>query len=174
MSLTSFIYIIVGLAGVYLAFQTMNIYAWKAPGWAGGKPSPSEPAVAAEAAKAKVHSVMNSASTTKGAVKGAETASVGALTVEQRINELADALGMPGADLARAIAVAVREYVPPASLSSVSAAAKETGGSQVIDELLGEEAAASSSSSVSSENAGPTAGLFERVVGMDEPPSEEV
>lgn len=98
----------------------------------------------------------------------------GVLTVEQRINELADALGMPGADLARAIAVAVREYVPPASLSSVSAAAKETGGSQVIDELLGDDAGTSASASSSAEDNGPTAGLFERVVGMDEPPSEEV
>ncbi|KAG6840940.1 hypothetical protein C0991_003124 [Blastosporella zonata] len=46
-------------------------------------------------------------------------------SVEERINALARALGMPSKDLASAIAVAVREYVPPASLSSV--AAKETG-----------------------------------------------
>lgn len=43
------------------------------------------------------------------------------LSVEERINELASALGMPSKDLASAIAIAVREYVPPASLSSVSA-----------------------------------------------------
>lgn len=46
-------------------------------------------------------------------------------SVEERINGLAQALGMPPADLASAIAVAVRQYVPPASLSSV--AAKESG-----------------------------------------------
>lgn len=45
----------------------------------------------------------------------------GDLTVEERINELASALGMPSADLANAIADAVREYVPPASIKSISA-----------------------------------------------------
>ena len=45
--------------------------------------------------------------------------------VERRIDELASALGIPSKDLANAIAGAVREYVPPASLSSV--AAHETG-----------------------------------------------
>ncbi|OBZ72927.1 hypothetical protein A0H81_07188 [Grifola frondosa] len=46
-------------------------------------------------------------------------------TVEDRINELASALGVPSKELASAIAAAVREYVPPASLSSV--AAHQTG-----------------------------------------------
>ena len=53
-------------------------------------------------------------------------------TVEDRINALALALGMPSRELASAIAVAVREYVPPASLSSI--AAKETGS--VVDALV--------------------------------------
>ncbi|KAG6833154.1 hypothetical protein H0H87_010541 [Tephrocybe sp. NHM501043] len=57
-------------------------------------------------------------------------------SVEDRINALARALGMPSKDLASAIAVAVREYVPPASLSSV--AAKETGPA-VQEMLKGEE-----------------------------------
>ena len=42
-------------------------------------------------------------------------------TVDDRINDLAAALGMPSKDLASAIASAVHEYVPPASLSSVAA-----------------------------------------------------
>ncbi|KXN83759.1 hypothetical protein AN958_01086 [Leucoagaricus sp. SymC.cos] len=46
-------------------------------------------------------------------------------SVEDQINDLAQALGMPSRDLASAIAVAVRNYVPPASLLSV--AATETG-----------------------------------------------
>ena len=46
-------------------------------------------------------------------------------TVDDRINDLAAALGMPSKDLASAIASAVHEYVPPASLSSV--AAHQTG-----------------------------------------------
>jgi len=45
--------------------------------------------------------------------------------VENKINELAAALGLPSKDLASAIAGAVREYVPPASLSSI--AAHQTG-----------------------------------------------
>ena len=47
------------------------------------------------------------------------------MTVEERISELAKALGMPSKDLASAIAVAVHDYVPPATLSSV--AAHQTG-----------------------------------------------
>lgn len=46
-------------------------------------------------------------------------------SVEERINELAAALGLASKDLASAIADAVREHVPPASLSSV--AAHQTG-----------------------------------------------
>ena len=46
-------------------------------------------------------------------------------SVEDRINGLARALGIPSKELASAIAGAVRQYVPPASLSSI--AAKETG-----------------------------------------------
>lgn len=63
-----------------------------------------------------------------GATAGAETVQTGGRgsgTVEDRINDLASALGVPPKGLASAIAAAVREYVPPASLSSVSA--HETG-----------------------------------------------
>lgn len=49
----------------------------------------------------------------------------GDMTVEQRINDLAAALGMPSKDLASAIAVAVHEYVPPATISSI--ASHQTG-----------------------------------------------
>lgn len=64
--------------------------------------------------------------------------STGANDVEDKINALAEALGMPPKELASAIAGAVKEYVPPASLSSV--AAKETGrSSEAIKVLLGEQ-----------------------------------
>ena len=46
-------------------------------------------------------------------------------TVEEKIDELASALGVPSKDLASAIASAVHEYVPPATISSV--AAHQTG-----------------------------------------------
>lgn len=55
----------------------------------------------------------------------ANAGSGGAGEVERRINELAAALGIPSKDLASAIAGAVREYVPRASLSSI--AAHQTG-----------------------------------------------
>ncbi|KAF8152374.1 hypothetical protein B0H34DRAFT_724933 [Crassisporium funariophilum] len=55
-------------------------------------------------------------------------------SVEDRINALASALGMPSNELASAIAGAVHQYVPPASLTSV--AARETG--PVVEALLEE------------------------------------
>ncbi|KAI8968688.1 hypothetical protein BD414DRAFT_518634 [Trametes punicea] len=69
-------------------------------------------------------------------------------------------LGMPSKDLAVAIADAVREHVPPASLSSV--AAHEPSGTAV--QYLAEAGQATSMQAVSS--------AFEAAVGLDEPPSE--
>ncbi|KAG6827095.1 hypothetical protein H0H92_013227 [Tricholoma furcatifolium] len=87
-------------------------------------------------------------------------------SVEERINALAHALGMPPKDLASAIAVAVREYVPPASLSSV--AARETGpavqamlkGTEIDNEVKEDEI---------SQTFGVVGGVVEGFVGMDEP-----
>ncbi|KAG6916842.1 hypothetical protein DXG01_005141 [Tephrocybe rancida] len=92
-------------------------------------------------------------------------------SVEERINALARALGMPSKDLASAIAVAVREYVPPASLSSV--AAKETG--PAVHAMLkgGEEgdltAKAPEPGSQSTGVIGGVVGGIESFVGMEEP-----
>ncbi|KAG6850366.1 hypothetical protein H0H93_014320 [Arthromyces matolae] len=77
-------------------------------------------------------------------------------TVEDRIEGLARALGMPSKDLASAIAVAVREYVPPASLSSI--AAKETG--EAVRAMLQGEQEKTSTSGI---------GSLESFVGMEEP-----
>ncbi len=99
-------------------------------------------------------------------------------SVESRINALAEALGMPSLDLARAIAGAVRHFVPPASLSSV--AAKETG--EVIHVLLNEKVVVDDGSgkpmhfaTASAKESG-SPGMFEGMVGsvenfvgMDEP-----
>ncbi|KAI0321408.1 hypothetical protein OF83DRAFT_1099642 [Amylostereum chailletii] len=60
----------------------------------------------------------------------------GNMGVERRIEELAKALGMPDSELAVAIAGVVKEHVPPASLSSLAAQAKETGGSKIVDVLV--------------------------------------
>lgn len=75
-------------------------------------------------------------------------------SVEDRINGLARELGIPSKELASAIAGVVRQYVPPASLSSI--AAKETG--KVMESLLKVEEM-------------PQAGVVEQVMnfcGMDE------
>lgn len=81
-------------------------------------------------------------------------------SVEDKINALAEALGIPSKDLASAIAVAVREHIPPASLSSVKA--QETG-SGVIKELVGEEEG-------EGDEGGFAAGVVNGMVGLDEPP----
>lgn len=95
--------------------------------------------------------------------------------VEERINELAEALGMPSNELASAIALAVRNYVPPASLSSV--AAKETGSAVKI---LVEGAEATENLDVPTSSPTGTPGVvggvvegiekgFENFVGFEEP-----
>jgi hypothetical protein len=58
------------------------------------------------------------------------------LDVERRIEELADALGVEPVHFARAIADAVRQLVPRASLSLLANEAKETGGGHIMDVLL--------------------------------------
>ena len=95
------------------------------------------------------------------------------LTVEDRINGLAQAFGVPSSDLARAIAGAVRHHVPPASLSSVIA--KETGEAVRFltddDEFVGGNLGQGTKGSASDSSAG----IFGSVVGsndfvgMDEP-----
>lgn len=89
-------------------------------------------------------------------------------SVEDKINDLAKALGMPSRDLASAIAVAVRNYVPPASLSSV--AAQETG--PAVQALLKEPPNHGASQTSAAESA-PSTGILGEVVGgfvgMDEP-----
>ncbi|GLB43014.1 hypothetical protein LshimejAT787_1204630 [Lyophyllum shimeji] len=92
-------------------------------------------------------------------------------SVEDRINALARALGMPSKELASAIAVAVRDYVPPASLSSV--AARETGPAvQAMVRGVTYEPVKVEGTATESQ----TQGMFgsvvsgmENLVGMDEP-----
>ena len=82
-------------------------------------------------------------------------------TVEDSINALAQALGMPSRDLAVAIAGAVREYVPPASLSAIRE--KETGG-PAVEELLKEREGGKKV-----DNGGSEGSVIGSFVGMDEP-----
>ena len=62
------------------------------------------------------------------------------LDVERRIEELADTLGVDPVEFARAIADAVRQLVPPASLSLLANEATETGGGRIMDVLMGKYA----------------------------------
>jgi hypothetical protein len=59
------------------------------------------------------------------------------LDVELRIEELADTLGVDPIEFARAIADAVSQLVPPASLSLLANEARETGGGRIMDVLMG-------------------------------------
>jgi len=94
-------------------------------------------------------------------------------TVEDKINELAKALGMPSKDLASAIASAVAQYVPPATLSSV--AAHETG--PVVEALIkgaseGGDEGQKAKQQADESDAGVVGGVFSGMgtfVGMDEP-----
>lgn len=111
MTLTRFNYYIVLLGALVMAFYAWRLLQWKSEvgGWWNmvlGKHPLANGGVGAAGARPTV---------TASAPSG------GTGTVEDRINELAAALGMPSKDLAMAIADAVREHVPPASLSSVAA-----------------------------------------------------
>lgn len=95
-------------------------------------------------------------------------------TVEDKINELAKALGMPSKDLASAIAGAVAQYVPPATLSSV--AAHETG--PAVEALIkgasegGKEEEKAKQQADENGDAGVLGGVVSGMgtfVGMDEP-----
>lgn len=107
-----------------LAFYSYRIVKWKAEagGWwnlaLGKKPPMAEHLQGTQ-------SVPNAGATNAGGGEGGTPIFGGDAEVENRINELASALGLPSKDLASAIAGAVREYVPPASVSSI--AAHQTG-----------------------------------------------
>ncbi|KAF5392527.1 hypothetical protein D9757_002227 [Collybiopsis confluens] len=88
--------------------------------------------------------------------------------VEDKINALAEALGMPSKDLALAIAVAVREYVPPASLSSIKE--RETG--TAVDILLRGNGEGKTIETSEPTSTGVVEGVVRNMdsfVGMDEP-----
>ena len=58
------------------------------------------------------------------------------IDLERRIEELADTLGVDPVEFARAIADAVRQLVPAASLSLLANEARETGGGRIVDMLM--------------------------------------
>ncbi|THV00773.1 hypothetical protein K435DRAFT_656592 [Dendrothele bispora CBS 962.96] len=141
-----FIYVLVGLSALLTAYYSYRILQWKTEvgGWwnlaTGTRPDQMQQAGGAGAAS-------------------------GSMSVEDKINELAEALGLPSNDLAKAIAGAVREYVPPASLSSIR---EQETGKPAVDVLL---AGSEQGKKVETEEqeGGETAGVFDSFIGMDEP-----
>jgi len=94
-------------------------------------------------------------------------------SVEDRINELASALGMPSKDLASAIADAVREYVPPASISSIAASQTGEAVQWLVDPTHASDAEAESAvTATATRGLKAVASAFEAAVGLDEPPAE--
>ncbi|KAJ7019865.1 hypothetical protein C8F04DRAFT_1146297 [Mycena alexandri] len=158
--LNRLIYLLILLSTLLSAYYGYRVVQWKTEvgGWwnlAVGKRPPQLKYEGGERPKAKK------------AKKAKDTGE----TVEDRINALADALGMPSRDLASAIAGAVKQYVPPASLSSV--AAHQTG--EAVDTLL-KETEKTDEQRKTEKDAEGSGGIAEGIasgmgsfVGMDEP-----
>lgn len=160
--LTNLIYLLVLLSTLLTAFYSYRLVQWKSDvgGW-------SNLALGRNPPRAQATPVIES-QTVHRRRRGEQN--TGDAEVEDKINALAEALGMPSQDLARAIAAAVREYVPPASLSSIKE--RETGKPAVEELLRGE----GEGKTVESHMAEPTIGVVEGVVnkldsfvGFDEP-----
>ncbi|KZT63252.1 hypothetical protein DAEQUDRAFT_719630 [Daedalea quercina L-15889] len=165
-SLSRFNYLLGLLATVIAAFYVWRLMQWKAEvgGWwnlaLGERPPQLQNRDANTGASASVNA--NAGQFGNEGESG---------EVEKRIEELAVALGIPSKDLANAIAGAVRDYVPPASLSSV--AAHETGDAvKYMMDPSDASASEAQSAAASTASRGFKAmeDAFEAAVGMDEPP----
>lgn len=166
-SLDKLIYLLVLFAVLFTAFYTYRIVQYKSQvgGWwnlALGKRPPQ-----IQDPNQRQNSNVKTGGKKWWAGKDSQSAGSKGNDVEDRINALAEALGMPPKELASAIAGAVKEYVPPASLSSVSSAvAQETGkSSEAVKVLLGKDEEEKGAGIV-----GGIANGLGSVVGMDEPP----
>ena len=122
-SLHRFFYYLAVFAVILSAFYTWRLVQWKSDvgGWwnlaLGRRPTPHN----------QDHKPVEWTQPSRAGPGSADTStsSAGGASVDSKIEELAVALGVPPKELASAIASAVHEYVPPASLSSI--AAHETG-----------------------------------------------
>ncbi|KIY70394.1 hypothetical protein CYLTODRAFT_419750 [Cylindrobasidium torrendii FP15055 ss-10] len=144
--LSTLIYILVFLTTILSAFYGYRIMQWRSPSIIPTSPSST---------------ATNSNSKTGSGSNGGD--------IESRISALAEALGVPSKDLARAIAGAVRENVPPASISAVKAS--NTKGSDVLEELF-REPEGTATGTVAAQATGvveSVMGGVENFVGMDEP-----
>ncbi|KAJ7659309.1 hypothetical protein DFH06DRAFT_1195473 [Mycena polygramma] len=158
--LTRLIYLLLALSTVLSAYYGYRVVQWKTEvgGWWNLALGRRPPQLKFEEGQRPTKS------------KGKKAKKDSAETVEDRINALADALGMPSRDLASAIAGAVKQYVPPASLSSV--AAHQTG--EAVDTLLKntEKSDEQRAAEKDAEGGGVAGGIASGIgsfVGMDEP-----
>ncbi|THH31697.1 hypothetical protein EUX98_g2503 [Antrodiella citrinella] len=170
-SVRKFNYYIALAAGILFAVYAYRIIQWKseAGSWwnlALGKRPPVVRNM--QNAQANWAASKTGSGNGNGAGKGGEEKDFGDSEVERRINELAAALGIPSKDLASAIAGAVKENVPPASLSSI--AAHQTG--EAVQRMVNPDGAPV---------AEPQPGAYDAVtaaigaaVGMDEPPTGDL
>jgi hypothetical protein len=118
------LFFLIALAGAYYSYHIMQFKTDTIGGW---RKSPGFTTVQQQQQQQQQQQYAGSASSPCQSDGG---------SVEDRINQLAQALGVPSDDLAGAIASAVREHVPPASLSSI--AAKESG--DAVRKLVGNDA----------------------------------
>ncbi|EED84211.1 predicted protein [Postia placenta Mad-698-R] len=166
--LSRFNYIIALLAAALVAFYAWRVAQWKAEvgGWWNLALGRRPPAI-------QNQNHMNGANGAWAAQSDDNKRKESEPDVEQRIEELARALGVSSTDLAGAIAGVVREFVPPASLSSV--AAHETGNAvkYLVDpSSVSSSAAEEAPGATASSGVGAMLHAVEAAVGMDEPPSE--
>ncbi|KAI0697983.1 hypothetical protein BC835DRAFT_1269501 [Cytidiella melzeri] len=174
-SMHRFNYYVALAATLLLAVYAWRVTVWKAEagGWWNlmlGKQPPAfrDGNNGSGISKAATGTSSYASPATSGGHAGAD------LTVEDRINDLASALGMPSKDLASAIAVAVHEYVPPASISSIAASQTGSAVEFLVDPSGAAEAEASATAVAPAAAKGlrAAAKAFEAAVGMEEPPSE--
>ncbi|KIJ53328.1 hypothetical protein M422DRAFT_202242 [Sphaerobolus stellatus SS14] len=128
---STFIYLLSALAFVFIGWNTYRIFQWKsaAGGWwnlALGRTVPTTG-----------ESNGNPGYDPDSTWKRNFNKEADRVSVEDHIQALAAALGMPSKELATAIAEAVKNYVPPASLSSISAA-EATSTGEAVKVLVGE------------------------------------
>ncbi|KZT32727.1 hypothetical protein SISSUDRAFT_964036, partial [Sistotremastrum suecicum HHB10207 ss-3] len=145
---SNFIYTIAAVLSLVIIFYTWRIWSWKtdAGGWwnlALGRTAASPVSTSQETVK----------------LQGAGTN--GRELVEDKLSQLAGVLGIPAATLATAIASAVKEHVPPATLSSISKAEAPTAS--VVRLLVNDE------QDEIRENAESFTNKLSGVVGLDEP-----
>lgn len=153
--LTDFIYILTGIAVLFTGFYAYRITQWKAEagGWWNLALGKRPPQINYQAGQPVGQGYGTNAGKSRGKAD-----------VEDRINDLAEMLGLPATILASAISDAVSMHVAPATLSSISSSASAAKAKKTaVEALVGDDNEGSE---------GVAAGVVEtmgKIVGLDEP-----